>query len=100
MPKPPKRTDPAALFPSLVGGMYIEMRKSRIGAYLLVGGVLSLAEISDTAVLIRSHHGALSVFGERLTVSTLKNRTLTVYGRITAVSLGYGREEKPLTEKL
>lgn len=100
MPKPPKRTDPSALLPSLAGGMYIEMRKSRIGAYLLVGGVLSVAEISDTAVSVRSHHGAISVIGERLTVSTLKNRTLTVYGRITAVTLGYGKQEKQRTEKL
>ena len=95
MTKPKKRMPLSALLSSFGGGgFYIEIKKSRVGAVMLVGGVLALGEISDTAVTVLSHSGRLFLSGERLTVSALENRTLTVYGRITGLELCYGKSAR------
>ncbi len=92
MTKKPKRITRAALTASLgLGSLYIEIRKSRLGASLLLSGVLALDEISDTLITVLSHSGRVFLHGERLSASALEGRTLTVYGKITGVELGYAK---------
>lgn len=92
MTKKPKRITAAALTASFgLGSLYIEIRKSRLGASLLLSGVLALDEISDTLITVLSHSGRIFLRGERLSATALEGRTLTVYGKITGVELGYAK---------
>ena len=90
MPKMKKPMSPSALSLGLGVGVSVEIKKSRLGAVMLVSGVMSITEISDEFVSALSHSGRIFIFGERLSVSILENRTLSVYGRITGIEMSYG----------
>lgn len=92
MTKTKKRIPLSTIVASLGGGgLYIELKKSRIGAAMVLGGVMRIEELTDTTVAALSHSGRVIISGERLTVSTLEKRTLAVHGRITGVTLSYGK---------
>ncbi len=91
MTKAKKAISLATLAPTLAAGLSIEVKKSRLGAVMLVSGVMLLSELSDGVVSALSHSGRIVITGERLTVSALENRTLAVYGKITGIEMSYGR---------
>lgn len=91
MSKAKKGISIATLSAGLSSGLSIEVKKSRLGAVMLISGVMSVEELSDTAVIALSHSGRIFIFGERLTVSALEGRTLAVYGKITGIEMAYGR---------
>lgn len=92
MTKPKKRIPWEALVRSLGGdSLHIELKKSRLGASMVVGGVMAVDELTDLSVTVVSHSGRVFISGERLTVTALENRTLAVHGRITGVEMSYGK---------
>ena len=91
MTKAKRRMSLAALSPTLAAGLSLEMKKSRLGAVMLVSGVISVTELSGEEITLLSHSGRLFIFGERLTVTALESRTLAVYGKIKGVEMSYGR---------
>ncbi len=91
MTKAKKGISLAAIMPYGTSGLSIEVKKSRLGAVMLVSGVISVTELSDEAVTALSHSGRVFIFGKRLTVSALENRTLAVYGKILGIEMSYGR---------
>ncbi|MBQ2793630.1 MAG: YabP/YqfC family sporulation protein [Clostridia bacterium] len=93
MTKAKRRMSLAALSPTLAAGLSLEMKKSRLGAVMLVSGVISVTELSGEEITLLSHSGRLFIFGERLTVTALESRTLAVYGKIKGVEMSYGRRE-------
>ena len=56
----------ATLSAGLATGLSIEVKKSRLGAVMLLSGVMSVEALSDTAVTALSHSGRVFIFGERL----------------------------------
>lgn len=93
MTKAKRRMSLAALSPTLAAGLSLEMKKSRLGAVMLVSGVISVTELSGEEITLLSHSGRLFIFGERLTVTALESRTLAVHGKIKGVEMSYGRRE-------
>lgn len=91
MTKPKTPIPLSAITAGLCGGISVDLKKSRIGAVMLVTGVVSVDSLSDVQVVALSHSGRVIINGERLTVCVLENKTLAVYGRIISLSLGYGR---------
>ncbi len=89
MPKTKKSLSLSALSPGLFAGVSVEIKKSRLGAVMLVSGVMSISELSDEFVCALSHSGRIFIFGERLTASVLEDRTLAVYGRISGIEMSY-----------
>ena len=81
----------SAISSGLGSGITLELKKSRLGAVLLISGVLSVTELSDESLTALSHSGRVFIFGERLTVTALENRTLAVYGKILGIEMSYGK---------
>ena len=92
MTKTRKPISSAALAASLgAGALTAEIRKSRIGAAIYLSGVISLDELLDTRITAVTHSGRVFIEGERMSVSALEGRGLSVEGRITGVNFGYGK---------
>ena len=73
------------------GALSIEIRKSRIGAVLVISGALGIDEYSDERIVVLSHSGRITLLGEGLNMSTLANRAIEIYGKIEGVGIGYGK---------
>jgi hypothetical protein len=67
------------------------MKKSSRAAVLVVSGILSIGEYTDSSLELVSHSGRITLLGESLGLSVLEGRVVEIYGRITEVRLGYGR---------
>lgn len=91
MTKPKTPIPLAAITAGLCGGISVDLKKSRIGAVMLLSGVVSVDSLSDSVVVALSHSGRVFINGERMTVSVLENKTLAVYGRIISLEFDYGR---------
>ena len=75
----------------MIGGVSIEMKKTRSYAALAVSGVVSIEELGAERITLATHHGRLVIAGERLLLSVLEDRCAEVLGRIKGVEFSYGR---------
>ena len=80
-----------ANYPLGVSGLSLQMKKTKRGAAVVVGGILSVRSLCEEEICLVSHGGRLTVRGQRLSLSSLENRTLEVFGKITGLEFGYGK---------
>ena len=57
-----------------------------------VSGVVCIGELSEEAVLLVCHGGRLRVTGERLDLVVFENRSAEIRGKISGVTLTYGKK--------
>ncbi len=92
MTKERKRISLKTVIASLGSGSFsVELRKSAVGAVMLVSGVLGVGELTEERITLLSHGGRLYIAGDKLSLSALENRTLEIYGRITGLEFSYGK---------
>ena len=72
----------------------IELKKNSRGAVLILSGVVSISEYSDDKVELLTHSGRINLFGAGLTLSTMEDRSVEVYGRIDGLEMAYGRRRR------
>lgn len=76
---------------SSTDGITLEMRKTRIGAELVVTDILSIEEFSDERIVMATHKGRIIIHGTGLMISVFEKRCVEVFGRIERFEMGYGR---------
>ena len=72
-------------------GLSLEIRKTKLGAAVVILGVLGVEELTGTSAVILSHSGRVRFVGEGLTLSVFSERTVEVIGKITGVEFSYGK---------
>ena len=70
---------------------HIEADRCSAGLCMYVSGVVGISELSDEAVLLKSHGGRVSVKGKRIKICVFENNTVEVKGKIEEVSFVYGK---------
>ena len=76
---------------TLEQGITLEMRKTRVGAELVVTDILSIEEYSDEKIVLATHKGRIIIHGTGLLISVFEKRCVEVFGRIERFEMGYGR---------
>lgn len=81
-PRPPAELAPTPLV--------LELRRSEGGSAVSVCGVVSIGELSERFISLKTHGGRVGVRGTALSLTAFSNRTVEVRGMIEGVDLGYG----------
>ena len=68
-----------------------ELRKARNTASITISGIISITELSKTAVSLATHTGRVILKGEALSLIIFEGGVVTVNGKIAEVSFGYAK---------
>ena len=69
----------------------LEIRKSKIGAVLVVMNIVGIRELSRERIVLLSHSGNVVIVGDRLVLSVFEDKSVEIVGRIEGVELKYGK---------
>ena len=72
-------------------GLSLEIRKTKLGAGVLLSGVIGISELTDSSITVLSHFGRVHFSGECLVLSVFSERTVEIIGKITGVEFSYGK---------
>ena len=70
---------------------HIEMMRSPRGMSLIISGIISVSELSDVCITLKSHGGRITVIGQRLLINVFESRAVEINGRVEGVSFSYGK---------
>lgn len=70
---------------------HLEADRCSVGMCAVVSGVVGISELSEEAVLLKSHGGRISIKGKRLRICIFENNTVEVKGKIEEVGFVYGK---------
>lgn len=72
-------------------GFYLSCERYEGGVSLVIGGIVSITEMSEETVMLASHTGRIHLHGESISLSVFENREIEVKGRIKEIRLVYER---------
>jgi hypothetical protein len=72
-------------------GFLAECRRTARGMCISVFGVVAIKEYSGEIITLATHSGAVSLFGESLSMSVFANQSAEIFGKIRRIEFGYGK---------
>ena len=72
-------------------GFLAECRRTVRGMCISVFGVVAIKEYSGELITLTTHSGAVSLFGEELSMSVFANQSAEIFGKIRRIEFGYGK---------
>lgn len=72
-------------------GLTLEIKKTKVGAALVVTDVLSVEEFCPERISLATHKGRILIHGTHLSISVYQKRCIEIFGKITNLELGYGK---------
>jgi hypothetical protein len=70
---------------------HLEADRCSSGMCTFISCVVGISELSEEAVLLKSHSGRISIKGKRLRICIFENNTVEVKGKIEEVGFVYGK---------
>ena len=86
-----KLNDTAKPGPKPPRGFFIEGERCGRGMSFEIGKVISISELSEECIELKTHGGRIIIGGSRLTLSIFEGGTVKVDGKVTEVKLVYGK---------
>ena len=73
-------------------GLALECRKTPWGIKLEISGIVTVREYSSERIALVTHAGAVTVTGERLSMSGFINQSVELVGKVKNIEFGYGKK--------
>ncbi len=72
-------------------GFYLSCERVAGGVALIVGGIMSITDFSDSQVMLAGHTGRIGVAGSRLSMTVFENKSVEIVGRVEEIKFIYGK---------
>lgn len=72
-------------------GLAMECHKTPWGMKIEISGIVTVREYSSEKITLVTHGGAVTLSGERLSMSGFVNQAVELFGKVKSIEFGYGK---------
>ena len=72
-------------------GVMLECRRVARGMSIDISGIVTVREYSSEKITLVTHKGTISIVGTGLCASSFLNQSVEIFGRVSGIEFGYGK---------